>query len=168
MLKRKSLLGLFVVLALGLAGCSSNSEKKDGGDSDSVMDDAGQNYSLELNGTSDDNTAGPLQTIYFDFDSSNLSSAARETLEANAEWLKGNEKVDIQIEGHCDERGGHQYNLALGERRARAVKDYLSALGVQDARISIISYGKEKPNAFGHDEESWGKNRRANFLITAK
>ena len=166
MLQKNGLLALLLTLSLTLVGCSSGAKKSDG--NDSAMSDAAENFSLELNGSSDDNTAGPLQTIYFDFDSSALTAAARATLEENANWLKMSDKVDIQIEGHCDERGGHQYNLALGERRARSVKDYLIALGVNDSRVSIISYGKEKPVAFGHDEGAWSKNRRANFVVTAK
>ena len=83
-------------------------------------------------------------------------------------WLKDNDEVTIQIEGHTDERGGHQYNLALGENRARVVQDYLVALGVSAANIAIISYGKEKPISYGHDEGSWSRNRRANFVVTAK
>lgn len=163
---KKSLLSFLLVLSLGLVGCSSDSKKSS--DSDTLMEDATQNMNLELNGSSDDGTAGPLQTVFFAFDSSNLSEAARQTLAENAKYLKLTDKIDVQVEGHCDERGGQQYNLALGERRARAVKDYLVALGVAESRITIISYGKEKPVAFGHDEESWGRNRRANFVITAK
>lgn len=167
-LQKNGLFAVLLTLSLALAGCSSNSKKAEGSGSDSLVDDAAQNFSLELNGASDSNTAGPLQTIYFDFDSSSLTAAAKATLEENANWLKVSDKVDIQIEGHCDERGGHQYNLALGERRARSVKDYLAALGVNGARVTVISYGKEKPVAFGHDEGAWSKNRRANFVITAK
>jgi peptidoglycan-associated lipoprotein len=166
MLQRNGLLTLLLTLSLALTSCSSGSKKSNG--NNSALSDAAENFSLELNGSSDDNTAGPLQTIYFDFDSSSLTAAARATLEENANWLKVTDKVDIQIEGHCDERGGHQYNLALGERRARSVKDYLVALGVDASRVSVISYGKEKSVAFGHDEGAWSKNRRANFVVTAK
>ena len=163
---KTTLLSLLLVLSLGIVGCASG-EKKDS-QGDSVIEDATENVNLELNGSSDDGTAGPLQTIYFAYDSSNLTEAARSTLEENARWLKLSDAVDIQVEGHCDERGGQQYNLALGERRARSVKDYLVALGVNESRVSIISYGKEKPVAFGHDDESWSRNRRANFVVTAK
>ncbi len=76
--------------------------------------------------------------------------------------------MKVQVEGHCDERGGVQYNLALGENRAKAVKEYLSGLGVESGRVTTISYGKERPVAFGHDEEAWGQNRRGNFVVTAK
>lgn len=123
---------------------------------------------VELNGTSDNSTAGELRTVFFPFDSSSLSSAAKSALENNAQFLTNNPTVDIQIEGHCDERGGEQYNLALGERRARAVKDYLLALGVTETRMTIISFGKTMPLSFGHDETSWSQNRRANFVVTAK
>jgi peptidoglycan-associated lipoprotein len=170
-LQRKSILLVMIVMSLALTGCASKSEKSDGSSADSadsMMADAGENFNLELNGTSDENSAGPLKTIFFDFNSSSLSTSGRTTLEENATFLKLTENVDIQIEGHADERGGHQYNLALGERRARTVKDYIVALGVNEARVSIISYGKEKPTSFGHDEESWSKNRRATFVITAK
>ncbi len=168
-LERKSFLSVLTVMLLVLAGCSSSGTKKGGDASDSMVDDNAMNSPLELQGTSDDSTAGPLQTVYFEFNKSRLTSAAKSTLEQNAMFLKAaGSAVDIQVEGHCDERGGQQYNLALGERRAKAVKGYLEALGVKAARISVISYGKEKPLAFGHDEESWAKNRRANFVITAK
>lgn len=165
--KRNGFLSILLTLAFIITGCASDSGKKTGGES--VMEEAADAASaLELNGSSDDSTAGPLKTIYFDFDSTRLSAAAKDTLNNNAMFLKGVEAIDIQIEGHADERGGQQYNLALGERRAKAVKRYLETLGVNSARISVISYGKEKPNAFGHDESAWSKNRRANFVITAK
>ena len=167
-LKRTSFLASLLTLALVITGCSSSGSKNSGSTSDSMVDDNASSSPLELNGSSDDSTAGPLKTIYFAFDSSRLTSVAKETLNENAMFLKGSGSVDIQIEGHADERGGQQYNLALGERRAKAVKNYLEALGVKSSRISVISYGKEKPVAFGHDEEAWSKNRRANFVITAK
>ncbi|MBD63964.1 MAG: peptidoglycan-associated lipoprotein [Halobacteriovoraceae bacterium] len=159
-----------LLMAAVFVGCSSAPKKEAGSDStgETMIDDAATNGEFELQGTSDDGTAGPLKTIYFEFDSSALSGVARENLEANAEALKMAEMVQIQVEGHADERGGIQYNAALGERRARAVKEYLEALGVSAARIDTVTYGKEKPVAYGHDEESWAKNRRANFVITAK
>lgn len=108
-----------------------------------------------------------LGTIYFDFDSYLLSSAARDTLSRNAEYLlKENMTVKIQIEGHCDERGSGEYNLALGERRAQSAYNYLVTLGVPSDRLSVISYGKELPVANGHDNDAWAKNRRDEFIIT--
>lgn len=159
---------LVLMLALGIASCSSSKKGGEGSD-DTVVDGAGgDGLALELNGSSDDMTAGGLSTIYFNFNSARLSDIARQTLQANADYLKANQNIDIQVEGHADERGGIQYNLSLGEKRAKSVKDYLVALGVESGRITTISYGKEKPIAFGHDEQSWSKNRRANFTITAK
>ena len=165
---KNSMLTLLMALTLVLVGCSSGAQKDSGSSSDSMVDDAADATAIELNGSSDDSTAGPLKTIYFPYNSSELTAAAKATLEENAMWLKATTAVDIEIEGHCDERGGQQYNLALGERRAKAVKGYLESFGVESNRVSVISYGRENPVAFGHDEESWAKNRRANFKVTAK
>jgi peptidoglycan-associated lipoprotein len=107
-----------------------------------------------------------FETVYFDFDSSDLRQDARNTLTKNAEILvKSKQDAKIKIEGHCDERGSAEYNLALGERRATSALQYLITMGVQPDRLSIISYGKEKPAVQGHDEEAWAKNRRAEFVI---
>jgi peptidoglycan-associated lipoprotein len=107
-----------------------------------------------------------LEKVYFDFDSYVLSAAARDTLDKNAAYLlKKNPAVKVQIEGHCDERGSDEYNLALGEKRAKAALNYLVTLGVPASRISFISYGKEKPADPGHDEAAWTKNRRDEFVI---
>jgi peptidoglycan-associated lipoprotein len=103
--------------------------------------------------------------VYFDFDSYNLTSEAKGTLDANARELKRVSTANISIEGHCDERGTKAYNLALGEKRANAARDYLVALGVSGSRISTVSYGKERPFDPGHDESAWAKNRRAHFVV---
>lgn len=89
-------------------------------------------------------------------------------LDDNIAFLAANVAVNIQIEGHADERGSSQFNLTLGEKRAQSVYDYLTGRGVDGKKLSVISLGKEKPVSFGHDEESWSKNRRANFVVTAK
>ena len=107
-----------------------------------------------------------LQKIYFNFDSADLSADSRAALSKNAELLAKQPSVSIRIEGNCDERGSDEYNLALGERRAKAARDYLVNLGVQPARLSVISYGEEKPADPGHDEAAWAKNRRDEFVIT--
>jgi len=107
-----------------------------------------------------------LENVYFDFDKSDLKPDARETLSRNAEWIKGHPTSKVQIEGHCDERGTEEYNLALGERRANAVKNYLVSLGIDADRLYTISYGEELPADPGHTEEAWAKNRRAHFLVT--
>lgn len=111
-------------------------------------------------------TEDQFQIAYFDLDKYNLRGDARSALEANARLLKDNPNVNVLIEGHCDERGTVEYNLALGEKRARTAMDYLVSLGVEGGRLETISYGKERPVALGHNESSWSKNRRAEFGIT--
>lgn len=106
-----------------------------------------------------------LKDVHFDFDRSELTDAAREILNANAELLKKSPDVKIQVEGHCDERGSTSYNLALGERRAASVKDYLVSLGIPADKLSTISYGEERPLDPGQNEEAWAKNRRAHIVI---
>ncbi|HTG81212.1 MAG TPA: peptidoglycan-associated lipoprotein Pal [Geobacteraceae bacterium] len=107
-----------------------------------------------------------LKRIQFDFDSYVLSASARDTLSGNADYLlKKNLAVKVQIEGHCDERGSDEYNLALGEKRAKVALNYLVSLGVPAERLSFISYGKEKPLDPGHDEAAWAKNRRDEFIV---
>jgi peptidoglycan-associated lipoprotein len=106
------------------------------------------------------------QTVYFAFDDYTLNSDAQSHLQAMADHLKQAQNTVVQIEGHCDERGSIEYNLALGERRAQSVKNYLTQLGVDAARLSTISYGEEKPASEGHDESAWTKNRRAEFTLT--
>ncbi|WP_224983518.1 peptidoglycan-associated lipoprotein Pal [Geomonas agri] len=108
---------------------------------------------------------GQLQKIYFNFDSSDLSEDSRNILTRNAEYLSKQPSIKIRIEGNCDERGSDDYNMALGERRAKAAKDYLVNLGISSERISIISYGEEKPVDAGHDEAAWAKNRRDEFVV---
>ena len=101
-----------------------------------------------------------IKAIYFDFDRYDIRAEDAKTLEADAAWLKSN-NVLILIEGQCDERGTEDYNLALGDRRARATMNYLAALGIATNRLSTVSYGKERPVALGSDESSWARNRRA-------
>jgi len=105
-------------------------------------------------------------TVYFDYDKSALTDSAKKLLDRKIVILNANPSVGVQIEGHTDERGSSEYNLALGQQRAAAVKRYLTQHGIADARITIISYGEEKPAAAGHDEPSYSKNRRAEFVIT--
>lgn len=106
-----------------------------------------------------------FETVYFDFDKSDLRQDARDVLSKNAEMiLKSMAGGKVQIEGHCDERGSAEYNLALGERRASSVQKYLTTLGVKSENLSVISYGKEKPAVIGNDEAAWAKNRRAEFV----
>jgi peptidoglycan-associated lipoprotein len=113
----------------------------------------------------DEENSGPesLLTVYFGFDEHLLTDEAREILTDNSEYLRLRRSLRIRVEGHCDERGPTEYNLALGERRARAVKNYLVGLGIPAERIETISFGKEHPAAEGHDESAWAKNRRSEF-----
>jgi peptidoglycan-associated lipoprotein len=106
-----------------------------------------------------------LQTVHFDFDSYVLRQADRDILYSNAEYLLKKYKGKVKLEGHCDERGSDEYNLALGENRAKAALNYLLTLGVPAEQLSIVSYGKEKPLDNGHTEEAWAKNRRVEFSI---
>ena len=103
--------------------------------------------------------------VYFDFDQYTLTPEARKTISRKASFLKVHPELIVKIEGHCDERGTTEYNLALGERRAMAVWDHLRMLGVNVTRITTISYGKERPSVLGHNEEAWAKNRRAHFEV---
>jgi peptidoglycan-associated lipoprotein len=106
--------------------------------------------------------------VYFDYDESNLSDDTREKLSRNADLLKSNAQFSVTIEGHADSRGTSEYNLALGERRANAVKDYLKSLGVADTRMRTISYGKERPVCTDEVESCWSQNRRAHTVITGR
>lgn len=157
-----------LMVAFLAIGCAS---KKPGNEQDTGAEGAdGSNagLSMQLNGDSDSKTAGGLQTVYFGFNSAALESEAKQTIKQNADFLKANPNVDVQIEGHTDERGSIQFNLALGERRAKSVRDSLVSLGVPSRRLSVISYGKERSVAEGQSESAWARNRRANFVVTAK
>lgn len=110
---------------------------------------------------------GPLKDISFDFDKYDLRADARDILKANAGWLKANPSARVEIEGHCDERGTNEYNLALGAKRAQAARDYLATLGIAKDRLSTISYGEELPVCKEQNEGCWQKNRRARFVVVS-
>lgn len=157
----KSSIPVICAMLLTLAACSSKKPvKKQTPDQASVEE-------LILNGTSDDNKAGGLRTVNFAYNADQLDSAAKETLKANADYLSQNKNIAIQIEGHCDERGGRQYNLALGERRAKAIKEYLRAMGVKPFRMKTFSWGNEKPLDESGTEQGMGRNRRGTFVVIA-
>ena len=128
-----------------------------------VRDDAISSASLD-----DLNKTSPLKPVYFELDSSDLSAANQKVLDEDAALLKRYPGWTVTVEGHCDERGTAEYNLALGERRAMAARAYLVSLGIAADRLRTVSYGKEFPFDPGHDEAAWAKNRRAHFVITAK
>lgn len=105
------------------------------------------------------------QDIHFDFDKFFIRSDAQDILEQKAEYMRQNPEISVIIEGHCDERGTDEYNIALGERRAESAKQFMMRLGISDSRMVTISYGEERPVDPGHNEEAWAKNRRAHFVI---
>jgi peptidoglycan-associated lipoprotein len=105
-----------------------------------------------------------LQDAFFDFDDASLRPDAKAALENDAKYMEQNSSASVIIEGHCDERGSVEYNLALGERRARSAMEYLMSYGIASSRMTTISYGKERPFATGHDETAWAQNRRAHFV----
>ena len=109
-----------------------------------------------------------VKDIFFDFDQAAIRDDSKKTLADNIQWLKANGAAKVTIEGHCDERGSSEYNLALGERRARVTRDFFVAAGVDVSRINTISYGKERPFVLGHDEAAWKWNRRAHFVVITK
>ena len=114
------------------------------------------------------NRDSPLRPLFFELDSSEVSEEGMQIMQSNASVLKKYPGMQITIEGHCDERGTAEYNLALGERRALAAKNYLVSLGIAADKVKTVSYGKEFPFDPGHDESAWSNNRRAHFVITAK
>ncbi len=152
---------LFVLLAastLLFGACSQKNTKTDTESKTSIYGARG----------SDVGQAGALRSVHFDYDKSTLTSEAKDILKANVAWLKAESKVKIQVEGHCDDRGTIEYNIALGERRAISVEKYLNALGISNDRVSTISYGEERPLDAAQTEEAWAKNRRANFVVVEK
>lgn len=157
-----------LTIGLSMAGCA----KKQNVDPDSGLSGGGGEVTdSDINSGAADSDSGNamgIQTVYFPFDSFEIVGENREILKSNIQIMKDNPTVNIQIEGHCDERGGIQYNLALGEKRANAVKQQMVAGGVGGSRITTISMGKEKPIEMGSNESAWAKNRRANFVITGK
>ena len=141
------------------ASTSSSSGTSGSSSSSAASSSAGGVDSVE------DKLAAVGNTVYFGYDSAVLDGNSQATLYRQAAFLKGNPSLTVTIEGHCDERGTREYNLALGERRAAAARDYLLAQGVDPARIRMISYGKERPVAAGSNETSWSKNRRAATVL---
>lgn len=141
------------VLLVAASACSANRAGSGAGENT-------QDYSEDML-TSDE--IAELNTVQFDYDSAELSESAKQTLQQNASWLAKNNSTKVRVEGHCDERGTTEYNLALGERRARSTVDYLTALGVSQAQMEPVSFGEERPLVQGQDETAYSKNRRAAF-----
>ncbi len=155
--------------ALLLAACSSAPSEPDaaaGGGGITTTDTSGLNGSAAA-GSQADLEQNVGDRVFFGFDSTTLDEQARATLQRQATWLQQYPSVSATIEGHTDERGTREYNLALGERRASAAARYLSSLGVDEARLTTISYGKDRPANPGNDEAAWAENRRAVTVINA-
>ncbi len=179
--------GLVAVSCLAVAGCapstatktdvpsaSASGSKSPAGQQPGVGPGAGTRESPTAPGSLDalrkgESTAtpasSPLKDVFYDYDRYDLRADAREVLRANADWLKKNPSAKIEIEGHCDERGTSEYNLALGAKRAQSAKDYLATLGIAGDRLSTISYGEEIPVCKQLTDDCWRQNRRARFVI---
>jgi peptidoglycan-associated lipoprotein len=180
--------GLVAIFTLALGGCAPSTTTKP--DTSSPSSGAGKSPADQRGGegqrggTKESATAGqssldqlregksettpassPLKDVFFEFDRYDLRADARDILRANADWLKGNAASRVEIEGHCDERGTNEYNLALGAKRAQAAKDYLVTLGIAADRLSTISYGEEVAVCKEQSESCWRQNRRARFVI---
>lgn len=153
-----------------LVACGSKDKKADesgalAGEPGSEISSKNMNFDAE---GSDGGKIEGLSTVNFEYDQASLTDRARTQLKENANWIKNNGSAVVQIEGHCDTRGSVEYNLALGERRAKAVKNYLVNLGVDAKRMTIISYGEEKPLEDTNSETAHARNRRANFVPLPK
>jgi peptidoglycan-associated lipoprotein len=176
--------GLFVLaMALIMAGCTQGAKPDadtgveggdvEGGATVGTIDDGGalagtalegMKISYERNAINDPENVLSIKTIYFDYDSSEISDDNVEVIKHHGKYLALNSDVNMRLEGHTDERGAREYNIALADRRAQAVKKLLLFQGASESQITIISYGEEKPAAFGHDEASWKLNRRAELV----
>ena len=168
---RFKILGILAAAAL-LGACASGSEDKGSASGAGSVADAKpvESYTTPLGGSmaagsQEDLVANVGDRVFFDFDKYNLDDKSRATLDKQAAWLNANPSVSIIIQGHCDERGTREYNLALGERRANAAKVYLLQLGVNPNRVKTISYGKERPVAIGSTEAAWAQNRRSVSVV---
>ena len=142
----------------GSGSSSSDSSVEDG----TISETAGSGI---VKGSQEDLIVNVGDRVFFGYDSSDLDSDALELLQDQVAWLKQNSNVSVTVEGHCDERGTREYNLALGEKRAQAVKNYLIGLGVNPDRVSTISYGKERPAVVGSNDGAWAQNRRSVTIV---
>jgi peptidoglycan-associated lipoprotein len=177
------------IVALLLAACASKPKTTDMGANTATPSSSSSSSSSQGDGSSASGQTAPLEPmgttssgatpgsqedmiaavgsdrVFFDYDSDVLDATSQDKLRAQAAWLNKYPNVRLTIEGHCDERGTREYNLALGDRRAEAVRTYLASLGISEERLSTISYGKERPDAVGSDDESWARNRRGVSVV---
>ena len=163
------MMSLGLCALLGIAGCEKKQIKTDGalaGAQDAALkgeDIALEDANLNFVEPSDKVT---FANVYFEYDSSNIPNNSKGALAGISQWLNSNTTKHLLIEGHCDERGTKEYNLALGEQRALSVRRYLTGLGIDPKKLHTISYGEERPAAKGHGESDWKQNRRAHFLVS--
>jgi|HubBroStandDraft_1064217.scaffolds.fasta_scaffold33858_3 peptidoglycan-associated lipoprotein len=167
----RAAVALMLIGTLALAGCSS--KKAQGLGTDTGANPLGENGTGAAGGSLQQNingtlggAGGPLSDIHFGYNDYTIQPQDGEVLKSNARWLNTNAQTRVQVEGHCDERGSEEYNIALGAKRAQSAKDYLVTLGVSGSRISTISYGKELPLCQDHDESCWSQNRRDHFAVS--
>ncbi len=165
---------VLLVLGLAVGGCSSKKNQNEGQGvnpnpnglgENGVGSGGGSSLTAMQNGTMGAN-GGPLSDIHFDYNESTIRPQDNEVLRANADYLSAHAATRVQIEGHCDDRGSEEYNIALGARRAQAAKDYLATLGVSGDRMSTISYGKELPLCTEETDDCWAQNRRDHFAVS--
>lgn len=174
---------LLLALVVGLAGCSTPHQQADVGEVEvderqaitaGPLDEPGLSGTEVMDrtvldgptpGTQQDLVVNVGDRVFFGFDRYDMTSEARQILMLQADWLREYPSARVSIEGHCDERGTREYNLALGEKRANSIKSYLIALGIDEARISTISYGKERPAVLGSNPEAWAQNRRGVTIV---
>jgi peptidoglycan-associated lipoprotein len=165
-----------LLVALAFLGCSSKKNQPGaggpgglgsaGGMGESGLGAGGGSSLTKLQkGTLGEGDQGPLKDIHFGYNDYTIQPQDNDILRANADWLQQNRKTGVQVEGHCDERGSEEYNIALGAKRAQAAKDYLQTLGINADRISTISYGKELPLCTDNTEDCWSQNRRDHFAV---
>lgn len=158
---------LLCVSVMTLSGCGSKTTSDDAMKVAGTGEAMGVEESLDSvpRGTSEGRTSEGMLPVYYNFDSSDVSSDQVSRIEVNADFSKSNPALPIRIEGNCDPRGTNEYNMALGERRALSAKKYLVNLGVEEAKLTTVSYGEERMLLHGHDELSWAQNRRADFVV---
>ena len=157
---RLNLVTLFAAALLALGACSSTPEPTNTGSTTSTTTSQTSYASMQ-----EALRAQVGDRVFFDFDRYDLRPDAQATVQALSAWLNSNPQVTLTVEGHADERGTRDYNLAIGERRANSVRQYLTSLGINANRPAIVSYGEERPEALGSDEASWARNRRAVFVV---
>lgn len=162
--------GLVILGLLLVTGCSSKTKGLQGDNTGAnkvgtETTSSDSSLSQLQKGTLGGGTGGPLTDIHFGYNTYNIEPQDGSILKANATWLQKNPQTRVQVEGHCDERGSEEYNIALGAKRAQAAKDYLETLGIEGSRISTISYGKELPLCTEKDEACWAQNRRDHFVV---